>query len=97
MSGPRSNRRFWITNRPDRRDAADYIVWRNGLGSTYTQADYDAWRANFGRSATGSAAVAGKFSAASFANIPESLSLALSVALFRAAGKRPKGITACRR
>jgi hypothetical protein len=30
-------------------DAADYIVWRNGLGTTYTQADYDVWRANFGR------------------------------------------------
>jgi Leucine-rich repeat (LRR) protein len=30
-------------------DAADYVVWRKGLGTTYTQADYDAWRANFGR------------------------------------------------
>jgi hypothetical protein len=32
-------------------DAADYVVWRNGLGTTYTQADYSLWRANFGRSA----------------------------------------------
>jgi hypothetical protein len=32
-------------------DAADYIVWRNGLGSSYTQTDYNTWRANFGRSA----------------------------------------------
>jgi hypothetical protein len=39
-------------------DAADYIAWRNGLGTTYSQADYDAWRANFGRSAAGAAAVA---------------------------------------
>jgi hypothetical protein len=31
-------------------DAADYVVWRNGLGTTYTQDDYDAWRANFGTS-----------------------------------------------
>ena len=30
-------------------DAADYIVWRNGLGTTYTPAGYDTWRANFGR------------------------------------------------
>jgi predicted dienelactone hydrolase len=30
-------------------DAADYVVWRKGLGTTYTQADYDVWRANFGR------------------------------------------------
>jgi hypothetical protein len=29
-------------------DAADYIVWRDGLGTTYTQADYNVWRANFG-------------------------------------------------
>ena len=32
-------------------DAADYVVWRKGLGSTYTQSDYNVWRANFGQSA----------------------------------------------
>jgi autotransporter-associated beta strand protein len=32
-------------------DAADYVVWRNGLDVSYTQADYDVWRANFGRTA----------------------------------------------
>jgi sugar lactone lactonase YvrE len=31
-------------------DAADYVVWRNGLGSTYTPDDYNTWRANFGLS-----------------------------------------------
>ena len=30
-------------------DAADYVVWHKGLGTTYTQTDYDAWRANFGQ------------------------------------------------
>ena len=30
-------------------DAADYVVWRNGLGTTYTQADYDVWRTHFGK------------------------------------------------
>jgi hypothetical protein len=42
-------------------DAADYIAWRNGLGTTYTQTDYDAWRANFGQTAAGvaSGAIAG--------------------------------------
>jgi hypothetical protein len=30
-------------------DAADYVVWRDHLGTTYTQADYDVWRANFGQ------------------------------------------------
>lgn len=31
-------------------DAADYVVWRKGLGITYTPADYDVWRAHFGES-----------------------------------------------
>ena len=29
-------------------DAADYVVWRDGLGKTYAQEDYEVWRANFG-------------------------------------------------
>jgi autotransporter-associated beta strand protein len=29
-------------------DAVDYIVWRNGLGTAFTQQDYGVWRANFG-------------------------------------------------
>jgi hypothetical protein len=29
-------------------DAADYTVWRDGLGTTYTQADYNIWKANLG-------------------------------------------------
>ena len=29
-------------------DAADYVVWRNGLGPIFAQYDYNAWRANFG-------------------------------------------------
>jgi glucose/arabinose dehydrogenase len=29
-------------------DAADYTVWRRGLGTTFNQTDYAAWRANFG-------------------------------------------------
>ncbi len=32
-------------------DAADYVVWRKGLGTTYTQADYDTWRMHFGQTA----------------------------------------------
>ncbi len=34
-------------------DAADYTVWRDGLGTTYVEADYDVWKTNYG--ATGSA------------------------------------------
>jgi hypothetical protein len=32
-------------------DAADYVVWRNGLGTIYTQNDYGVWRSNFGKPA----------------------------------------------
>jgi hypothetical protein len=37
-------------------DAADYVMWRTGLGTTYTQADYELWRAHFGET-VGSEAV----------------------------------------
>jgi T5SS/PEP-CTERM-associated repeat protein len=41
-------------------DAADYTLWRDGLGTTYTQADYDVWKSNFGNhSGSGSSANAG--------------------------------------
>jgi hypothetical protein len=32
-------------------DAADYVAWRQGLGTIYTVADLNTWRANFGQSA----------------------------------------------
>ena len=32
-------------------DAADYTVWRDGLGELYAEEDYDVWKANFGRTA----------------------------------------------
>jgi hypothetical protein len=32
-------------------DAADYTVWRDGLGAQYTPADYQDWKSNFGQSA----------------------------------------------
>lgn len=28
-------------------DAADYVTWRNGLGTTYSPYDYELWRSNF--------------------------------------------------
>ncbi|HEX3601282.1 MAG TPA: hypothetical protein VHU84_14115 [Lacipirellulaceae bacterium] len=36
-------------------DAADYVVWRTGLGTTYAQSDYDVWRAHFGQTAANGA------------------------------------------
>jgi uncharacterized protein YjbI with pentapeptide repeats len=58
-------------------DAADYVVWRNGLGTTYTQTDYNTWRANFGKTAARAPAVADTFANASSANIPEPVTAAI--------------------
>ncbi|MEX2307004.1 MAG: hypothetical protein WD738_05400 [Pirellulales bacterium] len=32
-------------------DAADYVVWRKGLGTAHTPDDFNVWRANFGATA----------------------------------------------
>jgi hypothetical protein len=62
-------------------DAADYTVWRDGLGSIYTQADYAVWTAHFGESlGSGSAG-----SSPSHAAVPEPASAMLLV-LAAAAG-----------
>ncbi|MEN1678909.1 MAG: hypothetical protein AAGJ46_04910 [Planctomycetota bacterium] len=50
-------------------DAADYTVWRDGLGEQYIRADYDLWAENFGESISGAAVV------------PEPASSALAIAL----------------
>jgi hypothetical protein len=56
-------------------DAADYVVWRKGLGATYTQDDYGAWRAHFGASLSpGSGATLPSAEPLSAA-VPESASL----------------------
>jgi hypothetical protein len=40
-------------------DAADYAVWRKGLGTTYVPGDYDVWRSHFGQmAASGAVALA---------------------------------------
>ena len=36
-------------------DAADYVVWPKGLGTTYVQADYNVWRSHFGQTAASGA------------------------------------------
>lgn len=33
-------------------NAADYTLWRDGLGSTYNQNDYTIWKNNFGATST---------------------------------------------
>jgi hypothetical protein len=53
-------------------DAADYTVWRDGLGTTYTQADYDVWKANFGTHAGGAGTMEN-------VAVPEPATIALAV------------------
>ncbi len=58
-------------------DAADYTVWRDGLGTTFTQSDYDLWVGNFGASAN-TVAAAG--------SVPESRAGELAALALVAAG-----------
>ena len=62
-------------------DASDYVVWRNGLGTIYTQNDYNVWRARFGQTAGSGSALpsAGPLPSA----VPEPATFAL---LFAAVG-----------
>jgi phospholipase/lecithinase/hemolysin len=71
-------------NRDGTVDAADYVVWRKGLGTTYTEADYVVWQTRFG------AAAGGGSSAASFAAVPEPNSAFcwLIVGILLATGRR---------
>ena len=67
-------------------DAADYVVWRKGLGTTYTQTDYDVWRAHFGQTAAGGA------SASATAAVPEPatmLQIILGAAIVSISRHRP--------
>jgi hypothetical protein len=56
-------------------DAADYVIWRNGLGTTYIQEEYDIWRADFGRTAGSGAALA---SVKSLPAVPEPSALMIA-------------------
>jgi hypothetical protein len=40
-------------------NAADYVVWRKGLGTTYTQSDFYLWRSQFGEMIPGAGGGAG--------------------------------------
>jgi hypothetical protein len=55
-------------------DAPDYVVWRNGLGSTFVPADYDVWRTHFGQTAASGSEASPR------AAVPEPASVGLVVA-----------------
>jgi hypothetical protein len=79
-------------NLDGRVDAADYVVWRNGLGSIYTQNDYNVWRANFGRAFVGGAAEPSQ------AAVPEpSTVMVFGLAMLLAVGTRQCRAHRCRR
>jgi hypothetical protein len=61
-------------------DAADYVVWRKGLGATYTHEHYEVWHSHFGEtSRSGSAAFPLGASAAPLpVSVPELSSLVLA-------------------
>jgi hypothetical protein len=62
-------------------DSADYVVWRKGLGTTYTQDDFDVWRAHFGDALNAGIGSTGAGSADSLSPaVPEPASIALAVA-----------------
>ena len=68
-------------------DGADYIAWRNGVGTTYIPYDYEIWRTHFGQS-VGSGATLGVSSAAGTA-VPEPTMLMIVLAgLFAALADR---------
>jgi hypothetical protein len=55
-------------------DAADYAVWRKGLGTVYTADDFNIWRSHFGEfDGSGSGSAAGAFNE----SIPEPASWSL--------------------
>lgn len=67
-------------------DGADYVVWRKGLGTSYTQTGYNLWRANFGKPAgSGSGATANSFNNAS-SYVPEPAAILLVMMGSAAAG-----------
>ena len=65
-------------------DTADYVTWRNGLGTLYSPSHYNIWRANFGASlgpGSGSAGYPLGASAEPLSGaVPEPASLALLAA-----------------
>ncbi|MEM8494104.1 MAG: hypothetical protein AAF663_01800 [Planctomycetota bacterium] len=63
-------------NRDGMVNAADYTVWRDNLGATYTAEDYLVWRANFGASAEQSANNPGSLAPES-ARVPEPIAAIL--------------------
>jgi hypothetical protein len=57
-------------------DAGDYVTWRNGRGTLYTDSHYDIWRANFGTSLSAGSGSALPSAEPLSAAVPEPASIA---------------------
>jgi hypothetical protein len=64
-------------NDDGRVDAADYTVWRDGLGGAYTAEDYEVWRSHFGQPNAGGSGGGAK-DVSPTAAVPEPASLVLA-------------------
>jgi hypothetical protein len=72
-------------------DAADFTVWRDGLGSQYTPADYLDWKSHFGQTSGGGTGAGGS------AAVPEPASSTLAFATsFLALLFLPRSISWCK-
>jgi len=69
-------------NEDGRVDAADYVVWRKGLGSIYTLTHYHVWRAHFGAAPAGEAAIL-----ASVPELPSCVLMGTALLLFARGGR----------
>jgi hypothetical protein len=69
-------------------DAADYVAFRKGLGTTYVPFDYDIWRAHFGQISAGGSASGVNGLAISGAPTPEPSSAILLAWIFLALTRR---------
>jgi hypothetical protein len=71
-------------------DAADYTVWRDGLGTFYQQSDYAVWASNYGSSAA--------LATSSAAATPEPTSIVLLISAVSAVWMRSCSVSfSCRR
>ena len=68
-------------NRDGTVDAADYTVWRDGLGTKFSPADYNVWKQHFGESAGSGSAATGSANAGGVSTIPEPASMVLLIAV----------------
>ncbi len=58
-------------------DSGDYVVWRNGLGTKYTQGDYNIWRSHLGQRTDAGAGASVEFEQSE--GVPEPAGLVIAI------------------